>query len=93
MENNNQIQVVEPNQAVLNITYRGSNGNLREPIGFMSSDGDVKQIATEAVRTGYIDGIPADLNVDFRDFVVERFTATAELPNRIFLRPKTEFGG
>jgi hypothetical protein len=76
----------------LNITWRGQNGDLPDTIPFDATERDIKQIATEAVRTGYVPGVAADRNVTFQDFVVERFEATPELPPRIFLRPKTPFG-
>lgn len=88
-----EIVVFNRNQARLNVTWHGQNGDLPDMVGIDTTEGDVKTIASEAVRTGYIQGIAADPNVNFRDFVVERFDATAELPPRIFLRPKTEFGG
>jgi hypothetical protein len=81
----------QPN-AQLNVTYGGQNGDYPDPVGFDATDGDVKQIAAEAVRTGYIPGIDADPRADFGDFVVDRFPAKGELPNRLILRPKTPFG-
>lgn len=86
------IVIFNRQQARLNITLAGTNGDLPDLVGFDATDGDIKQMATEAVRTGYVPGIAADPNVDFRDFVVERFEATADLPPRVFLRPKTAFG-
>lgn len=85
-------RVRNPRLVQLNITYKGENGDLPDAMDIDSADGDVKQIATEAVRTGYVPGITADPNVNFRDFVVERFAAKDALPARLFLRPKTEFG-
>lgn len=78
--------------ARLNITYGGQNGDYPDGVNYDSTDADVKQIATEAIRTGYIPGIPADGNADIQDFVVDRFPATDELPPRLMLRPKTPFG-
>jgi hypothetical protein len=78
--------------ARLNITFGGQNGDYPDPVSFDATDADVKQIATEAIRTGYIPGIPADGNADIQDFVVDRFPATDELPPRLMLRPKTPFG-
>jgi len=78
--------------ARLNVTSGGQNGDYPDPVSFDATDGDVKQIATEAVRTGYIPGIDADPRADFRDFVVDRFPARGDLPNRLILRPKTPFG-
>jgi len=79
-------------QARVNITYGGSNGDLPDPVSFQAADGDVKTWVSEALRTGGVPGIPA-VEADLRDFVVDRFPATAEIPlNRLFLRPKTPFG-
>jgi len=81
----------EPN-ARLNVTFNGQNGDYPDPVNFDSADGDLKQIATEAIRTGYIPGIDANPTVNLTDFVVDRFQATAEMPPRLMLRPKTPFG-
>jgi hypothetical protein len=78
--------------AQLNITYGGQNGDYPDAVDFDSADDDVRQIATEAIRGGYILGIAADQAVNLTDFVVERFLATEELPPRLILRPKTPFG-
>ena len=78
-------------QATLNITWAGQNGDLPHPIAFNAPDADIRRWATEAVRTG-IPGITADFDASFRDFVVERFSATHDLPNRVVLRPRTPFG-
>jgi hypothetical protein len=78
--------------ALLNITVNGQNGNLRDPVFFDATDADVKAWATEAVRNGGIPGIDAVPNVDFRDFVVDRFAEKDGLPARLVLRPKTPFG-
>jgi len=80
------------NEAQLNITWAGSNGDLRDLVFYDSTDADIKAWATEAVRNGDIPGIDADPNVDFYDFVVDKFSAKDDLPNRIFLRSKTPFG-
>jgi hypothetical protein len=91
MDDNNAMVPYEPN-ARLNVTYGGQNGDYPDPVDFNNADGDVKQVATEAIRTGYIPGIPADPAADLTDFVVERYPATEELPPRLMLRPKTPFG-
>jgi len=82
----------DPTRARLNITWARMNGDLPDSVSRDASDADVKQIAAEAVRTGYIPGITADPDVDFTDYVVERFDADGDLPHRVMLRPKTEFG-
>ena len=79
-------------QATLNITYNGQQGNLPDLVPYDLTDAEVKRIATEAVGQG-IPGITADPNVNFTDFVVDRFPSRADVPeNRLSLRPKTPFG-
>jgi len=85
--------VIAANQARVNVTWAGKNGDLPDPVSFDATDGDVKQWVTESVRTGGIPGIDGDPAANFQDFVVERYNATAEVPyNRLFIRPKTPFG-
>jgi len=87
------INDLRDDQALLNITWAGANGDLPDPVSYDSGDGDLKQVAAEAVQTGYVPGIPADEAVRFDDFIVDRFPATEDKPfNRLFLRPKTPFG-
>lgn len=84
---------IREDQARLNITWGGQNGDLPDPVSYDSTDGDIKMMATEAIAGGF-PGIDADANADFGDFVVEKFGPTEDVPyNRIFLRPKTPFGG
>jgi hypothetical protein len=81
-------------QARLNITYKGENGDLPDPVFFDAVDGDIKTWVSEAVSNGSIPGIPADADPDFADFVVDRFSANADRDyNLIQVRPKTPFGG
>ena len=84
---------IAADQARVNITHGGNNGDLPDPVSFDATDADVKAWVTEAVRGGGIPGIPANPNANFADFVVDRFAATGDLPNRISVRPKTPFGG
>lgn len=91
-ENMGERRVLAANQARLNVTFNGQNGDLPDAVAIDATDGDLKQIATEAVRTGYIPGVAAAPNVDFTNFVVERFPATPDLPARVMIRPKTPFG-
>jgi hypothetical protein len=86
-----EIVVYGPN-ARLMVTYQGSQGDYPDLVSFDASDGDVKQVATEAIRTGYIPGIAADPDANLQDFVVDRYEASPELPPRLILRPKTPFG-
>ena len=79
-------------QAKLNITWNGSNGDLPDPIYFDASDSDIKRWAKEAISSGSIPGIPMESEVDFTDFKVDRFTANDNRGNLVQLRPKTPFG-
>lgn len=84
---------INNDQARLGITWSGQYGELPDPVFYNSTEGDIRQFATEAVRGGNVPGIRADGAVDFKDFVVERFGATADRNyNLIQLRPKTPFG-
>jgi len=84
---------IEAHEARLNITWAGQNGDLPDPISYDAADGDVLQWASEAIRGGDVPGIDADPNVDLQDFVVDRFAAKDDQPNKILVRPKTPFGG
>ena len=80
--------------ARLNVTWSGANGELPDPVPYDATDHQLKAMATEAILSGSIPGIPADRTVDLTDFVVDRFAATPEVPHhRVFIRPKTPFGG
>ena len=78
--------------ARLNLTFSGSNGDLPDMVSFDATDADIKRWAAEAVQQGYVPGIPATEGANFADYVIDRFPATAELPDRLFCRPKTAFG-
>lgn len=85
---------MQDNEARLNITWQGANGELPDPVLADSTDADVRAWATEAVRSGSVPGVPADAGVDFRDFVVDRFGPTEARPYALLMiRPKTPFGG
>ena len=84
---------MENDQAKVNVTYNGANGDLVDPVLFDASDAQVRGWITEALRTGGIPGIPADPGADVSDFVIDRFSATEVRPyNLLSLRPKTPFG-
>ena len=78
-------------QARVNITWKGQNTDLPDMIDESTTDPDVKAAATAAVAGG-LPGIDADAGANFGDFVVDRFDATAGLPARIMIRPRTPFG-
>ena len=93
MENHNALVPMEARMARLTITYNGQQGDLADPVAYDSTDGDLRQIATEAIRQGYVQGIDAVADPDFADFMVDRFPAREDiLFNRLSLRPKTPFG-
>ena len=86
-------ELIQSNEARVNVTYAGQNGELPDPVQYDSTDGDVKGWVSEAVAGGNIPGIPATANPDFSEFVVERYPASDDRPhNLIMLRPKTPFG-
>jgi hypothetical protein len=88
------VELLPANMARLTITYSGQQGDLPDPVSFDSTDADLKQGATEAVRSGDIPGIDVHPDANFTDFVVDRFPARGDVPfNRLSLRPKTPFGG
>ncbi|MCK9567621.1 hypothetical protein M0R72_01565 [Candidatus Pacearchaeota archaeon] len=84
---------IAANEAIVNVTWAGNNGDLRDPVSFDATDEEIRAWVTEAVRTGGVANIPADPNADFTDFVIDRYAATEETPFcRLFARPKTPFG-
>jgi hypothetical protein len=87
------VPVVDVHLAKFTITYQGQQGDLPDFVSFDASDEDLKQMALESVRQGYIPGIDAAPDADFTDFRVDRYPARPDVPyNRISLRPKTPFG-
>jgi len=94
MDNNEAMVPYGPN-ARLMVTYQGVQGDYPDLVDYNSTAEDVKQIITESIRTGFIPNIPANPNInptELQDHVLDRFEATAELPPRLVLRPKTPFG-
>ena len=87
---------IAANEAIVNVTWAGNNGDLRDPVSFDATDEDIRTWVAESIRTGSVTNITAAPNVtvgDFSDFVVDRFDATEETPfRRIFLRPKATYG-
>jgi len=84
---------VMTNEALVNITWNGQNGDMSSPIAVDSSEEEIRQWVTEAVQNGSVPGITTDADADFSDFVVDRFPPSDSVPHhRVFLRPKTPFG-
>jgi len=80
-------------EARLNITWNGQNGDLVEPVPFDAGDQELKAWAREAILGGSVPGIRTNGRVDLSDYAVDRFRANGTVPyNRIFLRPVTPFG-
>lgn len=89
----NQRAIIQAGMAKLTITYNGQQGDLPDPVSYDSTDADLKQMATESIRTGYVPGIDTVAAVDLSDFVVDRFPARDDVPfARVSIRPKTPFG-
>lgn len=81
------------NEAILNITWSGQNGELGDPVPYDASARQLRRWASEALQGGGVSGIRRTRYVDLSGFVVDRFPASRHIPyNRIFLRPKTPFG-
>lgn len=86
-------QGVAIEMARLSITVNGQQGDLGDLVSYDMTDGDLRHVATEAVRAGNVPGIDAVANINFTDFVVDRFPARQDVPfNRLSLRPKVPFG-
>lgn len=85
--------VIGANEAVVNVTVNGQQGDLPDPVSWDANDGDIRQWVTEALRTGGVPGIPAT-NVNLADYVIERLAAKEGLRpnNQLLLRPKVAFG-
>jgi hypothetical protein len=85
---------METNQALLNVTWNGQNGDNPEPVSWDLSDAEILVIAQESIRSGHIPGIRQDEKATLTDFVVDRFSATTEPPiaARLMVRPKVPFG-
>lgn len=85
--------VVAPEPAAqLNVTFSGQNGDYPDAVDFNMSDTEILRIATEALQTGYVPGIDPAPDADLTDFVVDRFEAKDNLPQRLVIRPKVPFG-
>lgn len=84
---------LQANEALVNVTWAGQNGDMPQPVEFDSSNQDILNWVTEAVQSGSIPGITSDPDADFSGFVVEKLAATEVRPtNQVIVRPKTAFG-
>lgn len=82
--------------ARVNITYNNANGDLREPVDFDATDGDVRTWVSEAIRSNSVPGMTAaagDANVDLSGYKIDRFPADDVRPYALIqVRPKTAYG-
>jgi hypothetical protein len=80
--------------AILNITWNGVSAEARLDVDYAITDGDVKRIALELIRSGGVPGLHVATLAEstFDHYVVDRFD-TPEGGRRLFLRPKVPFGG
>lgn len=87
------VRVIGADQARVNVTWAGQNGELPDPVYIDATDANVRTWVTEAVRNGSIPGIPEDPGADFTDFIVDRFAASEARPYALIqIRPKAAFG-
>lgn len=79
--------------AILNITFRGVSADVPVELDPRTTDGDLRRIAVELVRSGGIPGLHISELEDraFASFLVDRFD-TPLGGKRIYLRPKVPFG-
>jgi hypothetical protein len=79
--------------AILNITYQGQSADYDLAMDYATSDGDIRRIAVEVVRSGgarglHVPNLPTDA---FTSYVVDRLRGP-DGAQRIYLRPKVPFG-
>jgi hypothetical protein len=80
--------------AILNITYNGLSVDYPRELGDGLTDGDIRRVAAELLRSGELEGLQLANATEqtFAHYVVDRLD-TAVGPKRIYLRPKVPFGG
>ena len=87
-----EIVQIDDGMAVVNVTYSGQNGDLHQVMSYNAPDADVKAAVFESLRGGDIKGVDPVDTPEIDDFVVDRFPAKDDLPNRLVVRPKVPFG-
>jgi hypothetical protein len=86
-------QVVNADQARINLTFNGLNADLLDPVNRDLTDMQVRTLVSEALRAGNIPGMEPNSNEDFSDFIIDRFSPTETRPwSLLVVRPKTPFG-
>ena len=90
--------MIQAHEARVNVTHLGSNGELPDPVPYNSTDAEIRQWISEAIRTGSIPGIAADPTVDLSNYMVDKFDAPVNPVagqrdyNLLTLRPKVAYG-
>ena len=75
---------------LMNITWQGQSGNYWVNLDHGIDDGTIKRVAEEAVRSGEVAGIGANIPRNaFANFVIDRFH---DGQTRFVIRPKVPFG-
>ena len=75
---------------LMNITWQGQSGNYWVNLDQGVDDATIKRVAEEAVRSGEVAGIAANIPRNaFTNFVIDRFH---DGQTRFVIRPKVPFG-
>lgn len=79
--------------AILNITYQGLSADVPVEMEYEITDGDIRRIAVELIRSGGVPGLHVANFPEggFNNYVVDRFD-TPHGGKRLYLRPKVPFG-
>ena len=78
--------------ARVEITWAGHHAELPDGMAVDATDDQVRAMVQEAVANGF-HGMPADPNVNLRDFVVDRYgPSEARAQHLVTIRPKVAFG-
>lgn len=84
--------VVQDYEALVSVVIGDDAGWLRAPVMKDTTDEAIKTMVTEALRTGGVEGVPAQ-NTNITGFAVYRANPTEVMPHAtIMLAPKTALG-
>ncbi len=95
MENQALVVEIREDEARVNVTWKGENGDMVNPVPWGAPHGDILAFAAESIRNGGVIGITADPAADLKDFRVDPHPAKPDggySYNRFTIRPKTAFG-
>lgn len=80
--------------ALFNITHRGQNGYLPEPVLRDTPEESLLKMAEEAIQSGSVPGVEADPDASTQGYMVDPYEPGNGIDVwRIHLRPKVPFGG